>query len=236
MWSPVTSSTTAAVERHDRVGGVGGHLGLDAGPDVGSLGPHQRHGLLLHVGAHQGTVGVVVLEERDERRADRDDLLRRDVHELDLCRRHGGDLGRGAEEHVALEHELEFAEGRRLRRLPDQDAIADEAVLCVERRVGLRDDVVLLLVGGEPHDVVGDDAIDDLAVRRLDEAELVDLRVRREAADQADVRTLGRLDRAHAAVVAEVHVADLEAGTLARQAAGAQRGEDAGDGSGPTRG
>ena len=46
-------------------------------------------------------------------------------------------------------------------------------------------------------------------------------------ADEADVRTFRRLDRAHAAVVREVHVADLEAGPLPRQAARAERAEAA---------
>ena len=59
----------------------------------------------------------------------------------------------------------------------------------------------------------------DPAVRALDEAELVDPGERREAADEADVRALRGLDRAHPAVVAEVHVADLEAGALAGEAA-----------------
>jgi hypothetical protein len=43
----------------------------------------QRHGLTLHVRAHQRAVGVVVLEERDQRRGDRDELLRRHVHQVD---------------------------------------------------------------------------------------------------------------------------------------------------------
>jgi hypothetical protein len=46
-------------------------------------------------------------------------------------------------------------------------------------------------------------------------------------ADQADVRAFRRLDRAHAAVVAEVHVADLEAGPLTAETAGAERREAA---------
>ncbi len=46
-----------------------------------------------------------------------------------------------------------------------------------------------------------------------------------ERADEADVGTLGRLDGAHTAVVAEVHVADLEARPLTRQATGAERRE-----------
>ena len=40
---------------------------------------------------------------------------------------------------------------------------------------------------------------------------------RRQVADEADVRTFGRLDRAHPAVVAGVHVTHLEAGPLTRQ-------------------
>ena len=42
-------------------------------------------------------------------------------------------------------------------------------------------------------------------------------------ADQADVRALRRLDRAHPAVVAEVHVADLEPGALAAEATRTER-------------
>ena len=49
------------------------------------------------------------------------------------------------------------------------------------------------------------------------------LRVQRQRVDQADVRAFRRLDRAHPAVVGRVHVAHLEAGTLARQAARSER-------------
>ena len=68
----------------------------------------------------------------------------------------------------------------------------------------------------------------DLAVRRLDEPEPVDARRSvDEVADEADVRAFRRLDRAHAAVVARVHVSDLEAGALTRQTTGAERREAA---------
>ena len=73
--------------------------------------------------------------------------------------------------------------------------------------------------------VVGDAAVLHLAVRRLDEAELVDARVARQRRDQADVRTFRRLNRADAAVVRRVDVADLEAGALARQTARPERRE-----------
>ena len=67
-------------------------------------------------------------------------------------------------------------------------------------------------------------ALDD-AVRRLDEAELGHGRHRGERADQADVRALRRLDRAHAPVVGRVDVAHLDRRALAREAAGAERRE-----------
>ena len=41
-----------------------------------------------------------------------------------------------------------------------RDALGDEVALVVERRVGLRDDVLLLLVGREVLDLVGDDRPD----------------------------------------------------------------------------
>ena len=89
------------------------------------------------------------------------------------------------------------------------------------RRLGDRE---LRLFGGvEIDDLVGHLALDDLAVRRLDEAELRDGRHRRERADQADVRAFRGLDRAHAAVVGRVDVAHLDRGALAGQAAGTER-------------
>ena len=109
--------------------------------------------------------------------------------------------------------------------LADQHAVARRTEPCgVQRRVGLRDDVPVLLVGGEVVDLVG-----DLAVRRpcgtasrRSRTALTRPKVD-ERADQADVRAFRRLDRAHAAVVARVHVADLEAGALTGQTTRAER-------------
>ena len=182
-----------------------------------------------------------------------ENLLRRDVHPVDL-------LGR-------LHHEaLAFA---------GLDALLQEVVVGVEQGVRLRDDVVVFRVGRQVFDLraderratwiiavalarqllrerlgdqrarrqlgvdvlaqvaadplrrVGRQLLDHAAVRRLDEAVAVDDAVRRERADQADVRAFRRLDRADAAVVAVVHVAHVEAGAVARETAGTQRREPA---------
>ena len=56
-----------ALGEHD-VAGVDRGAVLEPGADERRLGDHQRHRLALHVRAHERAVGVVVLEERDERR------------------------------------------------------------------------------------------------------------------------------------------------------------------------
>ena len=45
---------------------LGDHM-LDAGADQGGFRFEKRHGLPLHVGSHQGPVGIVMLQERDQR-------------------------------------------------------------------------------------------------------------------------------------------------------------------------
>ena len=107
------------------------------------------------VGPHQGAVGVVVLEEGDQAGGDRDHLHRRDVHELDVFGLHHDKLGVVA----------------------GVDEIRREAAVLVQRRVGLRDDVLLLGVGRHVDHLAGDLAVDNLAVGALDEAETVDLRM-----------------------------------------------------------
>ena len=191
----------AAAPRLHRGAGVDRHGALDAGADQRLLRAQAGHGLALHVRAHQRAVGVVVLEERDQRGGHRHDLRRRDVHELDLVR------GR--------QHELvAVAAGHQL---------VVEPALLVELRVRLRDHVLAFLDRRQVVDLVGHLAVHHLAIRRLEEAVLVGARVQRQRVDQADVRAFRRLDRAHAAVVGRVHVAHFEAGALARQAARSQR-------------
>ena len=56
--------------------GVAGHLGFQAGAHQGTLRTQQRHSLTLHVGAHQGAVGVVVLQEGNQGRCHGDHLHR----------------------------------------------------------------------------------------------------------------------------------------------------------------
>ena len=77
----------AAAAGDDHRARVARHLLLEPGAHQRRLREQQRHRLPLHVRAHQRAVGVVVLEERNQRRGDRDELLRRHVHEVDPVRR-----------------------------------------------------------------------------------------------------------------------------------------------------
>src|SRR5205085_6349822 len=97
------------------------------------------------------------------------------------------------------------------------DLLAGELALLVDAGVRLRDVVAFFLERREELDVLGDLALVDLAVGRLDEAELVHARVGRQRRDEADVRTFRRLDRADTTVVRSVDVAHLEAGALTRE-------------------
>ncbi len=79
---------TRAARRNGRAGVACDHV-LQSGADQRRFRPQQRHGLALHVRAHQRAVGVVVFEERHQRRGHRHKLLRRHVDELHLIgRRH----------------------------------------------------------------------------------------------------------------------------------------------------
>ncbi len=71
----VDADDFAGVARQDAAAGVLGGAILHAGADDRRLRPEQRHGLTLHIRAHERAVRIVVFEERDERRRDRHDLL-----------------------------------------------------------------------------------------------------------------------------------------------------------------
>ena len=101
----------------------------------------------------------------------------------------------------------------------------NEAAVLVERLVRLRYVVVILNVRGHVNDLVGDNAglLVDLAEGSLDKAVLVDLREGREVGDKTDVGSFRGLDRTHAAVVGVVNVTYLEARSVSRETAGAER-------------
>ena len=115
----------AVLLRHHEGAGVLGCARLHARAHDGRDGTEQGHGLALHVRAHQGSVGVIVLEEGNEGGGDGHDLLGRHVHEVDLVAVDNLGLVAGAHD----------------------DALVEDVALLVHVGVGLGNDVIVFLVG-----------------------------------------------------------------------------------------
>ena len=177
--------------------GVAGELALHARADERRVAADERHGLTLHVRAHERAVRVVVLEERHERRRDRTIWF-----------------GATSMSWIMSGVTMWKSPFRRAltsdsRNFPFSSMFAEAWAMYLPSSSS-----------AEYHDdIVRHSALGDPAVRSLDEAVLVDARERRERRDEADVRTFRRLDRADTAVVRRVNVADFEACALAGETA-----------------
>ena len=79
--------------------------------------------------------------------------------------------------------------------------------------------MIRLFISRHVHDVIRNAAIDDTAVRRLDEAVLINAGIACQIVDQTDVRTFRCLNRADTAIVRVMNITDFEACTLTRQTA-----------------
>ena len=191
----------------DADAGVHGALVLDTGGDDRRLGGEQRNGLTLHVRAHQSTVRVVVFKEGDHRGRDGDHHLGADVDVIDVLA-------------VDLNGIVAVTAG---------DALVDEHAVLVDRLARLRDDVLVLDVGGHVLDLVGHaaGALLDLAVGRCEEAVLIGAGIGCEVVYKADVRAFRSLYRAETAVMAVVNVTHVEGCALAGQTSGAEGGHTA---------
>ena len=139
-----------------------------------------------------------MFQERNQARGNRNQLLRRNVHVVNL---------RG----------LDFQE---VAAITDRHLFTGEMSFRVDRRVRLRDEEVLFAIACQVIDLIGDPAFFDLAIGRLDKSKFVDPRKGAHRADQTDVRTFRRLDRADASVVRRMHVADFETRAITAQTAG----------------
>ena len=175
-------------------------MAFDAGAHQRLLGAQSRHRLTLHVRTHQRTVGVIVLQEWNQRCSDRHHLTWRHVHVGDLARLHDGEF-------VAVTYRNE---------------LIYKLVLTVDFRIRLCNHALGFLNGRQILNVIGDLTIRHLAVRRLKEAILVGAGIGCQRVDQTNVRTFRSLDRANSTIMGRVHVTDFEAGAFTGQTAWAK--------------
>ena len=218
---------------------------LHARAHIGRFGAQQRHRLALHVRTHQRAVRVVVLKERNQAGGDRDQLFRADVHVFDFVAMLQNEVAGLPSIHQ---------DRRRCGRFVDGDVgLGDDVLVFFPSRqvVAMGFELGLLFVGRErvdwpcrfrsrgppvrlcnavspgiqDLDFVHHSAFFHAAVGTLDKAVFVDARKAGERRDQADVRTFRRFNRADAAVVRRVNVANFEARAFAGQTARSKRRE-----------
>src|SRR5690606_18074043 len=116
---------------------------FDTGTDQRLLRAQARNCLTLHVGAHQCSVGVIVLQERNQRRSHRHDLRRSHVHVMDvLWRRHHG-----------------------FTRLTAGNQIICKSTVFGQFGVSLSDDVIAFFNGRQVIDLLADLTVNNHAVR-----------------------------------------------------------------------
>src|SRR5205085_5355407 len=138
-----------------------------------------------------------MFEERNEARRHGDELLWRDIHVMDFRRFHF----------------------QKVAAITDRDLLLGKMPLRVNGRVRMRYEEILLTIAGQIIDLVGDTTLLDFAIRRFDESEFVDPRKGAHRADETDVRTFRRFDRADAAVMRWMHVTHFEARAITAQPA-----------------
>ena len=167
------------------------------------LSDEQRHGLALHVRAHQRAVRVIVLEEGNQPRCHGDQLLGRHIHVMNALGFHIDEIASA----------------------PARHKLGQKFSLVVNLRIGLSHREVFLGIGGKVIELIRDAPFLHLAIGAFEKAEIIHTGKGCEARDEADVRAFGSFHRANAAVMARVHIAHPKARALAREAARAQRGQ-----------
>ena len=183
--------------------GIACQLTFDTSTYNRSFALQQRNSLTHHVWSHQCTVGVIMLQERNQRSCNRSNLLGRYVHQFHLGRRNHRIVG----------------------ILTGFYFITYKSTVIVQRSITLRNNLGFLFFCGEVNQTFVRKVnltICHLTVRSFNEAELVDFRKYAEWRNQTDVRTFRSLDRTKTPVVSIVYVTNLEACTFAWQTARTQ--------------
>mmetsp|Transcript_29368 Transcript_29368/g.80601 ORF Transcript_29368/g.80601 Transcript_29368/m.80601 type:complete len:481 (+) Transcript_29368:753-2195(+) len=200
--SAVRVQHVAAHSGVDAPGAAAGHVRLHARADDGALGPEAGHGLLLHLSAHEHTVGVVMLHEWDGGHSS--GHWRRTLDIVDPIQRAGSEA---PEVHRGDHPRCRALVPATSRSRPDRPA--ERAVRQV-RVVELRHPELVLLPCEQvlPRPLQQPAPVDDAAVRHHDLSIRRDAGVGRERHDHACGAPLAGLDGANTAVLRRVDEPD----------------------------
>ena len=166
--------------------------------------------MTLHVRAHESTVRVVVLKERDASGRDGNDLLWRNVNIRDAA---------------LIDADIVFimtANDFVLENLLDEDFFAIDCDFdrVTQADVGLGDILPSLIIGaqifGFVRDIIMAILMNYYAIWGLDEAVIIDAGIGAEVIDKTDVLSFWRFDRANTAIMRIVNVADFHGDAFSR--------------------
>ncbi|MNC02411.1 hypothetical protein D3C75_497860 [compost metagenome] len=180
--------------------GVNGNSTFHTGTNQRLISAQSRNRLTLHVRTHQCTVGVIVFQEWNQGRTNRNDLLSGNVHVVHLI--------------IAEQAGFAFATAG--------NQIVYETTFFVQVGVRLSDDVVTFFDSRQVMNFVGYNTVSHFTVRSLEEAVFVSLCVHGQGVDQTDVWTFRRFDWTYATVVSRVYVSNFKACTFTGQTAWAE--------------
>ncbi len=186
--------------RYGSYAGVYRYRALHTGTNQRLISTQSWNRLTLHVCTHQCAVGVIVLQERDQRCTDGNYLLGRNVHVINL---------------IATEQ-------ARFAFTTAGHQVINKRTLFSEVGVGLSDNVVTLFNRREVMNFIGNQTFAYATVWGFKETILVGLCIHRQGVDQTDVWTFRRFDWTHTTVMRRVNVSNFKACTLTRQTARAE--------------
>ena len=177
--------------------GVNGCLGFHTGSYYRSFCGKKRNCLTLHVGSHQSSVSIVVLQERNQCCSYREYHLRRHVHII---------------KHMFLIFLCLF-------KVTTGYISVKEMSFFIQRLIRLSYMVIIFFISCHINNFIsysriGRICLIDSAVRSLDKSVFVDSCIGSKGVDQTDVRTFRGLNRAHTSIVRIVNISYLESGSV----------------------
>ena len=164
--------------------------------------------LTLHVGSHEGTVCIVIFQERDQGCCHREHHSRGHIHVVKHCLRIFGGL-------------ISVTPGY---------GISYEMSFLVQCLTCLCNMIIIFFICSHIDYFIGNPGVCriclvDLTVRRLYKAILIDPCIGSKGVDQTDIRAFRCFNRAHSSIMGIMYVADLKSGTVSGKTTGAKCGQ-----------
>ena len=157
--------------------------------------PQQRNRLAHHVWSHQCTVSIIMFQERNQWSRDWCNLLRRNVHQINLCR----------------------FNNREVSILTRFNFVTHKCTVIIQRSISLCNNLFFLFFSSQINQTVIRKihfSVFHLTVRSFDESQIINLSKYTQWRNQTDVRTFRSLNRTKTTIVCVVNVTNLKSGTF----------------------